>query len=105
MLLSYGAFLFCAYLSLACRRGQNKYPPLPRGINIYSSRCRGRDSKDCFSAGCIFFWPSGAPAPTGVQREPLHCGRRPLRVFSGNLCMRADVGFGPYEGNGPYPKG
>ena len=32
-------------------------------------------------------------------------GLRPLRVFSRNLCMQADVGFGPYEGNGPYPKG
>ncbi len=49
--------------------------------------------------------PSGTPAPTGVQRGPLHCGRRPLRVFSGNLCMQADVGIGPYEGNRPYPKG
>ena len=35
MLLSYGPFFFCTYLSLACRRGQNKYPPLPREINIY----------------------------------------------------------------------
>ncbi len=55
MLLSYGAFLFYAYLSLACRRGQNKYPPLPRGINIYSSCCRGRYSKDCFPTGPFFF--------------------------------------------------
>ena len=33
-----GPFFFCTYLSLACRRGRNKYPPLPRGINIYTSR-------------------------------------------------------------------
>ena len=52
-----------------------------------------------------FLGPAGTPAPTGVQWGPLHCGRRPLRVFSGNLCMQADVGIGPYEGNGPYPKG
>ena len=38
--------------------------PLPRGINIYPSRCRGRDSKCCFPMGLSFYvliypWPDG----------------------------------------------